>query len=90
MAGVFNEYVNLTNGILRWTRDVSNETQYGRERLGEYDQWPWWYFRPYGFALFLRTNFLPCGALFLGIVINHEIKKERLINRSFLLLTISL
>ena len=30
----FNESVNLPNGILRWTRDVSNETQYGRERLG--------------------------------------------------------
>ena len=89
MAGVFNEHVNLPNGILGWTRDVSNETQYGRERLGEYDKRPWWYFRPYGFTVFLRTNFLPCGALFLGIVINHEIKKERLINRSFLLLTIS-
>ena len=90
MAGVFNEYVNLPNGILRWTRDVSNETQYGRERLGEYDQWPWRDFRPNGFTVFLRTYFLPCRALFLGIVINHEIKKERLINRSFLLLTISL
>ena len=72
----FNESVNLPNGILRRARDVSNETQYGRERLGEYDQWPWWYFRPYGFTVFLRTNFLPCGALFLGIVINHENKKR--------------
>ena len=79
MASVFNESVNLLNGILRWTRDVGNETQYGCERLGEYDQWPWWYFRSYGFALFLCTNFLPCGALFLGVVVNHEIKKERLI-----------
>ena len=72
----FNESVNLPNGILRRARDVSNETQYGRERLGEYDQWPWWYFRSNGSTLFLRTYFLPCGALFLGIVINHEIKKS--------------
>ena len=40
----------------------------GVKDWGEYDQWPWWYFRPYGFTVFLRTNFLPCGALFLGIV----------------------
>ena len=32
-------------------------------------------FRSNGFTLFLRTYFLPCGALFLGIVINHEIKR---------------
>ena len=86
MASLFNESVNLLNGILRGARDVGNETQYGSERLGEYDQWPWWDFRSNGFALFLRTNFLPCGALFLGIVINHEIKKERLINRSFFII----
>ena len=76
MASLFNESVNLLNGILRWTRDVGNETQYGRKRLGEYDQWPWWDFRSYGFALFLCTNFFPCGALFLGLVMNHEIKKS--------------
>ena len=34
MAKPFNESVNLPNGILRRARDVSNETQYGRERLG--------------------------------------------------------
>ena len=43
----FNEHINLPNGILGWTRDVSNETQYGRERLGEYDQRSWRYFRSY-------------------------------------------
>ena len=74
MASVFNESVNLLNGILRGTRDVGNETQYGRKRLGKYDQWPWRDFRSYGFALFLSTNFLPCGTLFLGL--NYEIKKS--------------
>ena len=34
MAGVFNEHINLPNGILGWTRDVSNETQYGGEDWG--------------------------------------------------------
>ena len=34
MASFFNESVNLLNGILRGARDVSNETQYGRERTG--------------------------------------------------------
>ena len=65
----FNEHVNLPDGILRWTRDVSNETQYGVKDWGNIDQWTWWYFRSYGFALFLRANFLPCGTLFLGVVI---------------------
>ena len=49
----------------------------GVKDWGEYDQRSWRYFRSYGFALFLRTNFLPCCALFLGLVINHKIKKER-------------